>query len=257
MSKSTFKLERLRAIKQEAVKLRIENRLPTYLIAEKLGVNRGTCHKWLTGYPLTGDERRSHSRPVRRTLVGKRYGRLKVVELVHVYNPESSTPHVNNYRCICDCGTTIVRPYGNLYSGNTRSCGCLSMELKRARKLSDEEIRIHLMIQYYKRNAKIAHKEWKLTESQFKSIVIQPCHYCGASAPELQNYKKPSSRGHRVSGYNGVDRVDSLQGYYLTNVVPCCKICNQAKNAQTLEEFKGWVQRVHQHLRLGVNGEHP
>jgi hypothetical protein len=178
-------------------------------------------------------------RPVKSTLVGKRFGRLAVVERLH--GVSSKQRPIILYRCVCDCGIEVVKPYANLYSGNTRSCGCFSMELKRARKLSDEDIRLHEIGRYYRRNAKIAKHEWALTEGQLRSIVSQPCTYCG----------------YGIGGYIGVDRVDSSKGYHLPNVVPCCKICNQAKSTQTIEEFKGWVQRVHQHLRLGANGEHP
>ena len=237
MSKSTFKLVRLKEAKQVAVKLRVEERLPTYLIADKLGVNRRTCHKWLAGYPLTEEELRSHSRPVRRTLVGKRYGRLRVVELVHVYNPDSSTPHVNHYRCVCDCGATITRPYGNLYSGNTRSCGCLRLEVqhtwKTSRKLPEGVVRLHEIGRYYRRNAKVAGREWQLTEEELKGIVSKPCTYCGYVDTER---------------YIGIDRVDNSEGYFLTNVVPCCNICNQAKSTLTLHDFREWVRRLSKHF---------
>lgn len=46
---------------------------------------------------------------------------------------------------------------------------------------------------------------------------------------------------------NGIDRVDSAQGYVLTNVVPCCKQCNRAKSDLSREEFLTWVERVHAH----------
>jgi hypothetical protein len=44
-----------------------------------------------------------------------------------------------------------------------------------------------------------------------------------------------------------VDRLDSSCGYTLDNVVTCCTICNVAKSAMTVEEFKQWVLRVAMH----------
>ena len=53
------------------------------------------------------------------SLVGNRYGKLTVIEQV-----ESSFRGQRRYRCICDCGGTIIAFAGNLKSGHTTSCGC-------------------------------------------------------------------------------------------------------------------------------------
>ena len=53
------------------------------------------------------------------SLVGNRYGKLTVIEQV-----ESSSRGQRRYRCICDCGGTIIAYAGNLKSGHTTSCGC-------------------------------------------------------------------------------------------------------------------------------------
>ena len=53
------------------------------------------------------------------SLVGNRYGKLTVIEQV-----ESSSRGQRRYRCICDCGGTIIAFAGNLKSGRTTSCGC-------------------------------------------------------------------------------------------------------------------------------------
>jgi len=44
--------------------------------------------------------------------------------------------------------------------------------------------------------------------------------------------------------YNGLDRIDNEKGYLLDNVTPCCKICNQAKHALSLDDFLAWCQRL-------------
>ena len=53
------------------------------------------------------------------SLVGNRYGKLTVIEQV-----ESSSRGQRRYRCICDCGGTIIAFAGTLKSGHTTSCGC-------------------------------------------------------------------------------------------------------------------------------------
>jgi len=60
-------------------------------------------------------------------LVGKRYGRLVVIE-----KADSLKGHAR-WRCKCDCGKECVVHGSSLRSGNTKSCGCYKTE--NARKL--------------------------------------------------------------------------------------------------------------------------
>ena len=58
-------------------------------------------------------------------LTGQRFGRLIVVERVeNLYHP-SGTFSVQ-WRCLCDCGNYVIVTSGNLKSGHTISCGCIS-----------------------------------------------------------------------------------------------------------------------------------
>lgn len=55
---------------------------------------------------------------------GQRYGRLVILEIIsHPKNPKA--------KCKCDCGRITVTQIGALGNGHTKSCGCLSKELKR------------------------------------------------------------------------------------------------------------------------------
>lgn len=57
------------------------------------------------------------------------------------------------------------------------------------------------------------------------------CNYCGD--PVL------NSTG------SSLDRLDSSKGYTITNVVPCCKYCNIAKNDRSIPEFIHWIDKVY------------
>lgn len=59
-------------------------------------------------------------------LVGKRFGRLIVVELDHI--DKSSF-----FKCKCDCGKIVVVWAANLKNGTTKSCGCYRKELSSKR----------------------------------------------------------------------------------------------------------------------------
>lgn len=58
---------------------------------------------------------------------GNQYGRLKVVKLHGRKDGQVI------WDCICDCGRTVFVPTHSLRAGNTSSCGCLKLELIRAR----------------------------------------------------------------------------------------------------------------------------
>ena len=55
-------------------------------------------------------------------LIGDKYGRLTVVALDRVQNKKAY------WKCVCDCGLSVVASGNNLRSGNTKSCGCLRRE---------------------------------------------------------------------------------------------------------------------------------
>lgn len=55
--------------------------------------------------------------------IGKKFGRLTVIEFSH-------TKGYNKYfRCICDCGKNKTIILKTLLSGESKSCGCLSLEM--------------------------------------------------------------------------------------------------------------------------------
>lgn len=59
-------------------------------------------------------------------MIGKTYKRLTVIGL-------SSKPNTHGHihiDCICSCGVGITAQANNVYSGNTKSCGCWNVEQK-------------------------------------------------------------------------------------------------------------------------------
>jgi hypothetical protein len=69
----------------------------------------------------------SGTKPV--AMAGRKFNRLTVVEKA----PNSPSGHIM-WLCRCDCGNETVVQGGNLRSGHTQSCGCLSIESTRKAK---------------------------------------------------------------------------------------------------------------------------
>lgn len=85
-------------------------------------------------------------------------------------------------------------------------------------------------------------KEWSLSFEDWCDLVQQECHVCGA-APVLREGKVHMRTGTRVP-INGIDRIDSDQGYILGNVRSCCPTCNYMKNRLTEDQFFEHIQKI-------------
>jgi len=63
-------------------------------------------------------------------LIGKKFGRLTVIERVdNSYKTTSNPSGLVTYKCKCECGTqNVIVPAIQLKSGNNRSCWCIRLE---------------------------------------------------------------------------------------------------------------------------------
>jgi hypothetical protein len=78
------------------------------------------------------------------------------------------------------------------------------------------------MLGYYRRGDTKRSLSNDLTEAFIEDTTQGPCAYCGTTEDA-----------------RGLDRLDNSRGHLKTNVVPCCAICNTARNDNfTPEEFK-------------------
>ena len=90
----------------------------------------------------------------------------------------------------------------------------------------------------YKRSAETKQLEFTITKGDFMDMVVLPCYYCGI----IQS-----------KGFNGIDRVDSKQGYKIDNIVSCCEMCNMMKGCLGPTIFIHRAEHIVSHLKM-VNG---
>lgn len=145
------------------------------------------------------------------------------------------------YNVKCKCGKEKKINGGLIKSGNTKSCGCYGTKLRKSKRISEHHCEITAIILQYKRHAKSRNLSFELDRDFVKNIVSKNCNYCGI-APSNFMKTKNSIVGF---AFNGIDRVDSTKNYLECNVVPCCKMCNNAKSNYTYEVFLDWVIRVY------------
>jgi len=94
------------------------------------------------------------------------------------------------------------------------------VERKRAR---DASIKVPRRFSLGKQDAKQRRLLWTLTFEQYEALLQFGCHYCQKS---LKDEKGIS-----------LDRIDNLEGYTLSNILPCCGECNRIRsNKYTVKE---------------------
>jgi hypothetical protein len=184
-------------------------------------------------------------------LTGKQFGRLTVT------HPGGSvkTPkgRYTMWWCKCRCGQTAKVRTSHLTESRVRSCGCLFLESLTTNprgKKPEGCAYLRYVYGYYAKNAHQRNLKFCITLDEFCTLVSQPCAYCGAE-PRPGKNKSRLGRPKVFNGvvsHNGLDRINNLRGYDTENVVPCCETCNKAKRILSLQEFKDWVIRVHNHI---------
>lgn len=174
-------------------------------------------------------------------LIGNKYHKWTVLESV----PKKKN---NSYfLCKCDCGTIKEVSGSNLIKNKTKSCGCNWSTWIPANKLPDGQAAFNTLFSAYKRRAKVKNRDFHLTEKEFKTLIFQNCYYCGIKPSTLtrSNYRDKDTILN-----NGIDRIDSSQGYILNNCVTCCKDCNYLKNDLSSDQFFQKIKLIYElHLK--------
>lgn len=175
-------------------------------------------------------------------LINRRFGRLIVL------HNEKNENNKTVWICKCDCGnirkvmpSALLRKDGH----NTRSCGCLHKDnTRKANTKKFGEASFNSLYCTYRNKARNKNIEFTLTKQEFKQQTKKVCYYCGIRPFQI------AKRGNASTPYkyNGLDRLNNKLGYIISNVVPCCGICNRAKGALTFDEFKLWSKRLFHNL---------
>ena len=96
-------------------------------------------------------QRQRSSESKQHDIIGKRFGRLLV----------KKRTSKDKVLCCCDCGKEKEIKYGNLVSGNTKSCGCLARELQSQNRFDNIAGKTFGSLTVIKRISKIGDKTCK------------------------------------------------------------------------------------------------
>lgn len=166
-------------------------------------------------------------------LTGKVFGKWTVLRL-----GERRLKNLGvTWLCRCECLREKIVPASDLTNGCSTQCRfCADHHLPAGKSIAKRigyDYRIHAIRRGY---------QWMLTQEQFEFLIQKNCHYCGT---EPRRIVRKKAYGELVC--NGLDRSDNSKGYTIENVVPCCLICNRAKNTMSVQEFREWIEKVYHH----------
>lgn len=185
-----------------------------------------------------------------RDLTGQRWGKLTILSYSHSRKAPNgrSTQAVWNVRCDCGTEKKVVGNYITAGKKPTRSCGCMMREgLKTSKRKPLHYAEYTRIYHAYKAGAKKRGIEFSLTRKDLVAITQQDCVYCGSKPSNA--LKSQSSNLVPDLIYNGIDRIDSSQGYFKANTVACCKRCNYAKGNLDLYDFYNHIEKIHKQLK--------
>lgn len=208
----------------------------------RIRMRRG-CHRDCSLFPIAKGGRKAAD------LKGMVFGLLTAI----VGTGESRRDGGPVWLCRCLCGNEVLKTAGllcrNQRRGHVSSCGCRRKEqLVELHQSTPPKLRLYqlatLNSQYSVHVASARGRGFvPLDRSQWETIVLMPCSYCGRREQRISARAMKNGREGDAVEMVGVDRVDSSIGY-VGNSAPCCTKCNRAKGAMGGDEFREWVQHV-------------
>lgn len=147
---------------------------------------------------------------------------------------------------VCTCGKEIVVTTSTIkrmkdMEAKTNSSGCCDCVY---RQRSEQRINPITMFgdiyNRYKKGARHRKIFFDLTLEESANLFSANCAYCGASPAGSYS----TSKYYKVP-YNGIDRINTKEGYVIGNVTSACRSCNVAKHEKTVDEFLLHIHKIY------------
>lgn len=175
--------------------------------------------------------------------IGRQFGRLTVVSSA-LPTPSGHTA----YKCACRCGNEKTIRSVALLHKNTRSCGCLSQEIKQKRNSKCRICKRPISAKRpkkYKGWCELCYRRWRMFAGartrakrdntpftiKFKDIPNAPA-FCPVFGIRLRY----NGNGGRAAA--GLDRIDTKKGYIPGNLAIISGHANRLKNSATIQEVE-------------------
>jgi hypothetical protein len=192
--------------------------------------------------------------------IGFKVGKVEVIDFEKVEEIRNRLVYFYKYKC--ECGTIESTTKGCLLISkrneekNKKTTYCcpncrrnkLSEWAKKScfRHSSPEDARCSVLHSNYRSKCKKKNWKFELTFDEFKKLVMSNCHYCNLEPNKFRKDISKKRQGMSRTYFNGIDRINSSEGYYSENVVPCCEDCNKAKRNLSYEQFLDLIKRIYE-----------
>lgn len=167
--------------------------------------------------------------------LGQVVGSFKVIE----FDGRRMNSHHPMWVCEClNCGARSSREAISIHPNSTcKNCVGMPKGHSGLQKLFGR---------YNDRSKRVMKMPFTISLDEFKRLTSSPCHYCGDQPRRLSSHGMGRTQSSSWGNYyfNGIDRIDSDEGYLPENCVPCCWTCNRAKKDMSHHEFVEWLRRV-------------
>lgn len=178
--------------------------------------------------------------------IGREYGRFIPIKPVYYITPKGKK--VKKWLCLDKLINNEVEIQRPTLLRHITLLGKLKLEkdteISRNRKYQ-KGIRNRLFDEY-KSNAHKRNHEFKLSFEEFDDLISGNCIYCGNEPVENKRFYNRSYKSQPQLKYNGIDRIDSNNGYTLNNTASCCSVCNLMKNILSKEDFLNHISKIYQ-----------
>jgi len=181
--------------------------------------------------------------PKVKDLSGQKFGRLTVEDNYKLIKRKDGRGSRSKWLCLCECGKKVWVLRDLLVKGKTRSCGCISKDLKDSYYGIARRNDLYATYKLHAKNRKLS---FSLTIEEFIKLTKSNCFYC--DIPPCQTVISRTNNGDYI--YNGIDRLDNKIGYTITNCVAACGNCNKAKGNKSIQQFYQYITKIYQYRGL-------
>lgn len=161
---------------------------------------------------------------------------------------------LKRWLCRCECGREAVVTQTSVRRGKSKGCmSCGRHRYQRNDPTMPGGTNARSAYTGYAKSARRHSRVFELTFEDFLRLSQLPCYYCGLVRQQVYDLRNPDGTPRVAGGpwpYNGIDRLDSSQGYVVTNCVPCCSRCNFAKHRFSESDFLQTVKRIYEYRNL-------
>lgn len=155
---------------------------------------------------------------MKRDLSSQRFGRL----VAKSETGERTRGGSFLWRCVCDCGAAVTVARNNLISGNTKSCGCLVLDVRRA---------VGSRPKTHGKSGTPTHRTWVAMRLRCRSPTVRSYeNYGGRGIKVCDRWQKfenfLADMGERPGPDYSIDRIDPDGNYEPDN----CRWLPKTKN---------------------------